>query len=157
MDDGEQQQLNELAEAIHGLVFSLRRDAVTGIGLAPLTAAEVEVLHWVTDHPGATSAEISHGLGLKASNVSVTVQGLVAAGLLTRRRDETDRRRQVLSLTDKARTDRRHIDEAWARIITGLLEGLDDEERRAVLRAAGPLRHLARLRHETTRQDSEQE
>ncbi|SPF69030.1 hypothetical protein PROPJV5_1995 [Propionibacterium ruminifibrarum] len=153
MADGEERQLNEFAEAIHSLVFSLRRDAVTGVGLDPLTAAEVEVLHWVMDHPGTTSAEISHGLGLKASNVSVTVRGLVAAGLLTRRQDEADRRRRVLELTDKAVTDRRHIDEAWAGIITGLLQGLGDEERRAVLTAAGPLRRLARLRQETVRQD----
>ncbi|WP_316670639.1 MarR family winged helix-turn-helix transcriptional regulator [uncultured Propionibacterium sp.] len=147
MDTNDQRQLTEFATAIRSLVFSLRRDAVTDVGLEPLTAAEVEVLHWVLAHPGTTSAEISHGLGLKPSNVSVTVRGLVAVGLLTRRVDEADRRRRVLEATDKALTDHRRIDGAWTGIIADLLDGLGRDERRAVLAAAAPLGRLAQLRH----------
>lgn len=133
------------ASAVRAVVFRLRRLGEHSLGIEPLRLSEVDVLVHVIDHPRSTVTEVARGLGLRPSNVSVTVRVLVGRGLLRREDDPADGRRSLLMATDRAVDDRRRIDEAWTTVIGAFLDDLPVSERTAALGATVALQRLAEL------------
>lgn len=135
----------EFASAVRAVVFRLRRLGEHSVGIEPLRLSEVDVLVHVIDHPRVTVTEVAAALGLRPSNVSVTVRVLVERGLLRRQDHPHDGRRSLLIATDQAVEDRRRIDEAWTTVIGAFLDDLPGAERAAALGATPALRRLADL------------
>lgn len=64
-----------------------------------LRSQQFGVLHRLADAGPSSQAELAASLRIHASNLVRIIDELEAAGLLARRRDEEDRRRQVVGVT----------------------------------------------------------
>ncbi|MBW0114056.1 MarR family winged helix-turn-helix transcriptional regulator [Pseudonocardia abyssalis] len=134
-------ELRTIATAVHVLSRSLHRRGVAQVGLDVLPPSESEVLQQIGARPGSSVSEVARALRLQTSNVSTSVRGLVARGLVDRTTDPDDQRRTLLWHSPDAVRHREMLEKAWAAILADLLSG-DDE---ALLRAAAPaIERLAR-------------
>jgi DNA-binding MarR family transcriptional regulator len=70
---------------------------------ADLTASQLLVLQQVAEEDGALPSVIARSVGLKQATVTVLVNKLEKAGLVTRRRDDEDRRRVWIEATEAGR------------------------------------------------------
>lgn len=80
------------------LAESDRRLAAHGIG-----RNHQRVLRFIGREPGITMVRLLDRLGLSKQSLSRLVNELVAAGLVTRHPDQTDRRQRRLELTERGR------------------------------------------------------
>jgi DNA-binding MarR family transcriptional regulator len=90
-------QLSQLG-ALAGARFA---SAVAPLGL---TAAEAGVLRLLAHGPGISQRALATRLGAGPSRVVVLIDSLEEAGLVVRKRSETDRRNHELRLTDAGTT-----------------------------------------------------
>lgn len=103
-----------------------------------LTPIDVEILTYLYFCPEeATATDIEHERKFKKNTISVHVENLVQLGLLERGEEKSDRRKVVLTLTDKAK----EIAKAWKRendLMTERLKaGLTQEEFAVLYRCFG--------------------
>ena len=85
-------------------------------------------------------AELRRELRLDAGYLSRITARLESDGLVTRRRDDGDGRRQVLGLTERGREVFATLDARSAEQVAGLLSGLDDAAQREVVAAMDTIR-----------------
>ncbi len=71
-----------------------------------LTASQLLVLRYVGENGAALPSAIAKSIDLKQATVTVLVNKLEGAGLVTRRRDTEDRRRVWVELTDAGHATR---------------------------------------------------
>lgn len=126
-----------LTPVLYALGRVLRFRGVEEAGLLPLSPSDLEVLRCVLESPGIGVGAVARELGLQVSNVSTTVRGLTAQGLLRREPDPGDRRAVRLRPTADAAHGMARIEEAWAEIFAESLATLPADER-AALAAVGP-------------------
>ncbi|MFF3322492.1 MarR family winged helix-turn-helix transcriptional regulator [Streptomyces sp. NPDC002889] len=131
-----------LTPALYALGRVLRFRGVGEAGLLPLPPSDLEVLRYVLDSPGIGAGALARELGLHASNVSTTVRGLVALGLVRREPAPHDRRAVCLYPTTEAVHGMARIENAWAEIFADSLATLPDAERAALAAAVPALRSL---------------
>lgn len=81
---------------------------------------------------------------VEPDKVTRAVDRLVELGFAMRRRDETDRRRVVLSLSPRGREAYREIERVTRRVELSLLAALSKRESRALYRALSKLEERAR-------------
>ena len=77
----------------------------------------------------ACQKDIARRLGLDGGDIVAFVDGLQLAGLITRERDERDRRRQILALTTTGRRTLRRVERLIDAAEPGPLAALTQEER----------------------------
>lgn len=135
-------EAGELTPPLYALARVLRLRGVDEAGLRPLPPSDLEVLRYVLESPGVGVGVLARELGLQISNVSTTVRGLVAAGLLRREPDPRDRRAVRLLPTTDAMHGMARIEQAWAEVFADSLATLDDEQRAALAAAVPALRAL---------------
>lgn len=109
-----------------------------------LTLSQMQVLAEVTRTGAANPAELATRMQVRVQSLTDSINGLVAAGLVSRRADDGDRRRQLVELTDRGSsllaTDRAERD-AW--LDTAMRENLTELEFGLLLLVAPVLRKLA--------------
>lgn len=132
--DPEDPLLAELGDAVVTLARALQHGAHERADVIPLTGTEVMVLRWVDRHPGATPSSTAQGVGLRRSNLSAAVRGLVAKGMLTREADPADSRSVRLAPTDRARESSRAIRAHWGRELAARLPDLTAADREVLAR-----------------------
>lgn len=132
----------ELLDLIGPLQRGLRRRTREGWTLAPLPAAQVDVLRVVVQRGSPTVGEVAAELRLAHNTTSTVVGRLAAAGLLERTADASDRRAVRLAATPAAR-DRIA---AWRDHRQGVLGAAvfasDHTDRQALAAALPALRRL---------------
>ncbi|WP_395307850.1 MarR family transcriptional regulator [Mycobacterium sp. AMU20-3851] len=130
----------ELRESVMAVARQLRRHRPDH----GLTLSQMQVLAEVTRTGAATPAELAARMHVRVQSLTDSINGLVAAGLASRRPDDTDRRRQLVELTDGGRTllaaDRAERD-AW--LDDSMREHLTELEFGLLLLVAPILRKLA--------------
>ncbi|MFI7013140.1 MarR family winged helix-turn-helix transcriptional regulator [Streptomyces sp. NPDC050164] len=136
-------EARNLTPALYALGRVLRLGGVNEAGLPPLPPSDLEVLRQVLDSPGIGVGALAQELGLHASNVSATVRGLVAQGLVRREPDPHDRRAVQLFPTMGAMQGMAMIEQAWAEIFADSLATLSQDQRTALNAAVPALRALA--------------
>jgi len=116
--------LTQLSKALH------RRSSeeLLGMRLKPYM-----VLGYVRDHPGATQQELEAGLMVDANGVVLLLNELEAAGHSVRRRDEHDRRRHLVELTEAGRRALERADKAREGLENEVLATLSAEERMTLM------------------------
>jgi DNA-binding MarR family transcriptional regulator len=105
------------------------------------TMPQFRVLAHLTDGP-LTLSELARLRRVTLQSMGELAQALVARGWIARTPDPSDRRQQLLSLTEHGR---RHYERAQAQLaarITPLLTQLADEEMRAIAVALPALRRV---------------
>lgn len=129
---------NQLRPVLLRLSRELRRETEQ-LGI---TSRQVTLLWLIRGNPGMSLRELAAEERISAPALSGYVDRLEKAGLLERVRDETDRRRVGLALTDEGE---RLLKRVRARRTTWLAErlrGLDDDELAAIEAAIEPLGRL---------------
>ncbi|BCJ36509.1 MarR family transcriptional regulator [Actinocatenispora thailandica] len=126
---------NELRLSVMRLVRRLRAERPA----SGLSLTRVNVLGRLDREGPATMSDLAAAEGITPQSMARTVGELVDAGLLTRRADPDDGRRQLLDVTPAARrllAEDRSRRDSW--LAVALTERLSAEER-AMLRIAGRL------------------
>lgn len=116
---------------------SLRRER-SGLSLTELHV--LETVQRVSEEHGGTMADIAAALGVTSGTLTIAVKTLEQKGYVRRERDDADRRRVIVRLTDKAQPALRRHAEFHRALVTGATERLSDEELRAFTKALGSLR-----------------
>lgn len=116
----------------HKLMRAATDDNLSQYGVRVGQNLVLEVL-WEDD--GLTPGQLAARLGVATPTVVKSASRMAAAGLLTRRRDETDARLVRLHLTDHARAVREPIEAARRALEERVTANLTEEERR-LLRGA---------------------
>jgi DNA-binding MarR family transcriptional regulator len=95
-------QLDALRDAVSRLLSADRRlrrreQQVTGTGLS---SAHLRALHLLTQEPQATVGALAKAADLTPASMTVAIDQLESRGLVTRERDQQDRRQCFVTLTD---------------------------------------------------------
>lgn len=94
---------------------------------------------------GLVLGEVSRRLMVSAGNVTSLVDGLVESGHITRAPSQSDRRVQIIRLTDKGERDFRQMAKDHETWIAGLFAELDAKEIRRLLTGLAHLKKSVRL------------
>ena len=86
------------------------------------------VLLNVETHQAATQRSLAAALGLREPTLSHHLATMESDGLITRRRDDANRRVQVVALTDEGRTRFRQLRKAALAFDQELGRGIDDAD-----------------------------
>lgn len=129
---------NELRPVLLRLARALRQETEQ----MGVTSRQVTLLWLVRTNPGLSMRELAAEERMSAPALSGYVDRLEKAGLLERVRDEEDRRRVGLELTEEGERLLRNIRARRTTWLADRLRELDDEEVAAVERAIEPLGRL---------------
>jgi len=92
---------------------------------ADLTAMQYTALTVLERHPGITSADLARNSFVRAQSMAEMVTYLLGRGVVTRQRDETNRKQYLLSLTPKGQQVLDGLYDAVADLEARMLEGFD--------------------------------
>jgi DNA-binding MarR family transcriptional regulator len=129
---------NQLRPALLRLARELRQETEQ-LGV---TSRQVTLLWLIRNNPGMSLRELAAEERISAPALSGHVDRLEKAGLLARVRDEADRRRVGLSLTEEGERLLRRVRARRTTWLAERLRGLDDDELAAVEAAIEPLGKL---------------
>ncbi len=129
---------NQLRPALLRLSRQLRQETEQ-LGV---TSRQVTLLWLVRNNPGMSLRELAAEERISAPALSGYVDRLEKADLLARVRDENDRRRVGLALTDEGERLLRRVRARRTTWLADRLGGLDDDELAAVEAAIEPLGKL---------------
>jgi DNA-binding MarR family transcriptional regulator len=129
---------NQLRPALLRLSRELRQETEQ-LGV---TSRQVTLLWLVRNNPGMSLRELAAEERISAPALSGYVDRLEKADLLARVRDESDRRRVGLALTDDGERLLRRVRARRTTWLADRLRGLDDDELAAVEAAIEPLGKL---------------
>ena len=107
-----------------------------------VTSRQVTLLWLIRGNPGMSLRELAAEERISAPALSGYVDRLEKAGLLARVRDESDRRRVGLALTDEGERLLRRVRARRTTWLADRLRGLDDDELAAIEAAIEPLGKL---------------
>ncbi len=111
-----------------------------------ISCPQMVTLDYVTRHDRATMSEIAKVLSIQTSSASVLIDRLIRKKMLTRSRDQKDRRVVWIHATAKARQVMKRIMDQKRQSIKGIFGSLSDRERQQYL--AILLKIKAELSHE---------
>ena len=118
----------------------LRLAGLTASALAPfgITGRQCAVLIAIDSQAPLSQQEVAHRLGVDRTTMVLLIDELESKGLVQRRRDPDDRRKNVVVLTDAGRTTLHEASSATAeaeRLFLGSLSGDEASQLRQALRA----------------------
>lgn len=124
-DSGIWKQLFETAEAVRNFYErNMSRKPQRELTLSQL---RVMTCIFFNDAGSMRIKDISDELGITAGGISQSVDSLVNAGLLTRCKDESDRRAVAVRLSEYGEKVRAEVHEEFKKIFLPLLEGISEE------------------------------
>lgn len=108
-----------LADVIARLRRAMRRAARAADPQGPLSVAQLELMSYLAEHPGARPSELARLLRLAPNSVTTLVNGLRSRELITRSAGPSDRRTVSLNLTPAGA----HAVRQWQETNTAILGG----------------------------------
>jgi DNA-binding MarR family transcriptional regulator len=105
--------------------LAVRQELDEAVAAEDLTALQYTALTVLERHPGITSAELARSSFVRAQTMAEMITFLLRRGLVTRERDETNRRQYLLSLSDEGRKVLDSLFDTVADIESTMLEGFD--------------------------------
>jgi DNA-binding MarR family transcriptional regulator len=111
------------------LGISLKTETMDEFEQLGFSAYQFSILALLDEGARTTQAAIADSLGFDPSQLVSFLDGLEEHGLIERRRDPTDRRRQMVSMTPAGRQKLSAFRKLVKRIENEFLAGLDEDER----------------------------
>jgi DNA-binding MarR family transcriptional regulator len=134
-----------LAVALLDISSDVRRKSHEETGVRPLPNGSLDILRVIEGSPGITVAEVAARLGRQFSNVSAQLRELVAANLVTRLRDPSDKRYVNLYPTEESQRIKTVLENSWAQVLAASSSKLRPSERRQLAASLPALQRLAGL------------
>ena len=131
-----------LANELRPILLRLSRELRKETEPLGVTSRQVTLLWLIRRSPGLSLRELAAEEGISAPALSGHVDRLENAGLIERVRDEKDRRRVGLTLTEDGEGLLRRIRARRTNWLTDRLRGLDDDDVAAIEAAIAPLARL---------------
>lgn len=134
--------LREQAERISRLsvrvAHNMRVAAIVQSAFPGLTPSQLQILSLIdqADETEMSMTEIARELAVTMPSVTGLVDQLSRRGLVSRRHDDKDRRRVLVSLTDAGQKALAEVWEAIINLVARLLEVIPEEERESLLVAS---------------------
>lgn len=125
--------------------FEVRRKSHEATGVLPLTSGVLDVIRVIERNPGITVAEVAARLGRQLSNTSSQLRELVALGLVTRTRSESDKRFVALHPAPEAIRIKAVLEGAWEGAVASAAARLLPAERDQLAAALPALERLASI------------
>ena len=129
---------NDLRPILLRLSRELRRET-EDLGV---TGRQVTLLWLIRNHPGLSLRELAAEERISAPALSGHVDRLEKAGLIERARDDADRRRVGLTLTEEGARLLKRVRARRTSWLADRLKGLEPDELEAIEAAIDPLRAL---------------
>ena len=107
----------EIATSVYDFLSGIRRLMERPNQKLEISQSEIEVLQFISQHPGCGVSDIARLRFLRASNVSATVRRLINNGFVLRKANDQDKRAQDLYLTDDGIEMMNSITDEWALLI----------------------------------------
>ncbi|AGP30013.1 MarR family winged helix-turn-helix transcriptional regulator [Corynebacterium terpenotabidum] len=133
----------EIASAVYDFLSALRRLMDRPNQKLAISQSEIEVLQFVSQHPGCGVSDIARLRFLRASNVSATVRRLINSGLVLRRANDQDRRAQDLFLSEEGIEMLNSVTDEWALLIARAATRMDGRDLAKLRRGVPALRNLS--------------
>lgn len=131
------------AQQVRTIIGRLRRRILAAAQAEDITLGQASALAHLTGSPGVTVSELAAVEGVRHQSMTTTITALAALGLVQRRPDPGDGRRQLVTLTDEGRRrveQGRQLRGEW---LTGRLqERCTEDERQLVIAAMSVLERL---------------
>ncbi len=143
----------DAAEAVLETVpFVMRaiRTRMRAVATADLSVPQFRTLLYVRRVPGTSLSGIADHLGITLPAASELVARLVHQGFLARSRDQAERRRIQLELTDAGRATLAEMEARTKEWLRAVLARTDPERRTALVAALGDLRAAVAAADEAT-------
>jgi DNA-binding MarR family transcriptional regulator len=132
----------ELAHRLRPVLLKLARELRREVHALGVTGGQVALLVQIRKHEGIGARELAELERISPAAMSGYIARLQKAGLVTRVPDESDRRRQVLALTEEAERVLRSVRSRRTAWLAERLERLEPAELAAIEEALEPLSHL---------------
>ncbi|MBN2300808.1 MAG: MarR family transcriptional regulator [Acholeplasmataceae bacterium] len=126
--------INELLVDVFNHILSIEADVLKQKGVR-LSMTEVHVLEAVRNVETPTMGNVAHKLRVTLGTLTTSVNVLVRKGYLTRERDESDRRKVYLALTDNAIKVLKVHDEFHDEMIDSIFKDLELEKDEVLLKS----------------------
>ncbi|QDP38840.1 MarR family winged helix-turn-helix transcriptional regulator [Radiobacillus deserti] len=97
-----------------------------------VTTLQLQILKILHENPEMGLVELANKIESSKSTVSETVERLVKAGYIERKRSPKDRRALVMRLTDRGETEKAEAHKEYMKRLSGL-DALDDKEVQTLL------------------------
>ena len=131
-----------LANDLRPILLRLSRELRKETEDLGVTGRQVTLLWLIRNHPGLSLRELAAEERISAPALSGHVDRLEKAGLIERARDDADRRRVGLTLTEEGVKLLRRVRARRTSWLADRLKGLEPDELDAVEAAIAPLRAL---------------
>ena len=131
-----------LANDLRPILLRLSRELRKETEDLGVTGRQVTLLWLIRNHPGLSLRELAAEERISAPALSGHVDRLEKAGLLERARDDADRRRVGLTLTEEGAKLLKRVRARRTSWLADRLKGLEPDELEAVEAAIDPLRAL---------------
>ncbi len=135
--------VSEIAASVYDFLSATRRLMERPNQKLSISQSEIEVLQFVSQHPGCGVSDIARLRFLRASNVSATVRRLINSELLVRRANDHDKRAQDLFLSDEGIEMMNSITDEWAMLIAEATRRMDGRDIAKLRRGVPALRNLS--------------
>jgi len=132
-----------LAVALIDISADVRRKSLKSTGLPALSSGVLDILRVIENHPGTTVAEVAARLDRQLSNVSTQLRELVSKGLVTRTRDDADKRYVALHPTEESLRIKTLLESAWADSLAAAATKLTKAEQEQLQACLPALQRLA--------------
>ena len=117
-----------LAREFMGIMHKMRKRK-SEKQLSDSLRGEQFVLSFVSHHDGGViPSEISAEMGISTARIAAALGSLESKGLITRRIDESDRRRILVELTEAGRAKETDHANSIMRVMTRMLENLGESD-----------------------------
>lgn len=135
--------VTEISSAVYDFLSALRRLMDRPNQKLAISQSEIEVLQFISQHPGCGVSDVARLRFLRASNVSATVRRLINSGLVVRRANDQDRRAQDLFLSEDGIEMLNSITDEWALLISHAAARMDGRDLAKLRRGVPALRNLS--------------
>jgi DNA-binding MarR family transcriptional regulator len=132
-------EATELANRLRPVLLKIARELRREVHALGVTGGQVALMIQIRKHEGIGARELADLERVSPAAMSGYIDRLEKAGLVTRVRDQRDRRRQVLTLTDEAERVLRSVRSRRTAWLANRLERLSPEELAAIDAALEPL------------------
>lgn len=127
-DTMEKEKINTIQNLLSYVNITINKKFICKKGIRRVNQSAIMILLYLMNEPKKTLKEISSSVGLANSTVSGIIDNLVEIGYVERIQDESDRRRVLISATQKALEKREELEKKHEDRIGTLIKQASDEE-----------------------------